>query len=240
MKKPGDRVIFASYIGCRTMALKVVPTSTIEEFTLGAAGAPWSCMTLNVFIVSSCDSDEKYEGAWTKNLRLKVELKTVLPVDNVPAGMPDASIEFIPLESKPLLCIDHPVFNGLWNVSGFTPNRKVLYCLIPKYDGEEYKANNYYVIMPTAADQNICATRIPPPNSSCGINREASSVSLAPPLCFQSRMTVVSIDEISTCNQTFRTSNLIEMKLEQFIEDQDEELLDTILAIYGFSLNRIM
>jgi hypothetical protein len=220
---------------------KVAPDNKPPEFTLGKGGVPWSCKANNVYIVSSRASDEVYEGPWKKSLRLRVELDSPLPVSPVPAGMPAASIEYNSIESKPLICIDHPIFNGLWNILVFSSDRHIVHCLIPQYETDVYKPNDYHIIMPKEPDQNICATRTIPDESCCVSGSEVlPSITLAPPLCFHTRMTVFAIDEISTIGQTFRTSNYCELKLKSFVADEDDDLVETILGLYGFEIRHIM
>jgi len=212
---------------------KVVPIEN-NVLSLEEGSVPWSCGVNNVCIVTSRDSSEPYEGPWKKELRLRIELETPLPVGTVPCGLPLESIEFIQHSSKPLLTIHHPVFHGLWNILIFAPDRRIVHCLVPKYETEKYEPNDYYVIVPSSGDQNLCVTRSPVEDYSKHI------ITIAPPLCFFARMTVFAIDEISTIGQTFRTSNFSELRLRSFTTEPDDELVDKILDVYGFHFSHII
>mmetsp|Transcript_28419 Transcript_28419/g.58147 ORF Transcript_28419/g.58147 Transcript_28419/m.58147 type:complete len:510 (+) Transcript_28419:80-1609(+) len=193
---------------------------------------PWRCDAKNVFIVDSRDSVEPYDGPWKKSLRLRVELKTPIPIGTYPAGLPVFISNF--RAKKRLLAISDPVFYGIWSILVVSEDRYLVHCLVKHYDTDTFPKNIYDVVVPTTGRQNL--TVVKPPD---GVVVSPSSVAIAPPLYFTTRTSIFTVDEISTMNQNFRAKGFCELRLRDFSDEDDDDLANKVLEEYTFDVSMI-
>ena len=203
---------------------------------------PWSASVRSVTLVNS--DDQEHTGPWDKNLRLRVELTTAIPEEELDLELDGESSALQDARWGRMLGIaKHPTYHGLFSIASI--NATTAHCLVPRYgkaaqaneqnESDGWKPLAYDVRPPPARDRNMSALWWGVGAKQVG---EATAF-IAPPLRFHARMSVFSIDSIDTVAQTFRASSYIELRLRAIANEPDDELVGLLLAVFGFSTSMV-
>ena len=98
---------------------------------------PWSASVRNITLVNS--DDQEHTGPWDKNLRLRVELTTAIPEEELDLELDGESSALQDARWGRMLGIaKHPTYHGLFSIASI--NATTAHCLVPRY-GKAAQAN---------------------------------------------------------------------------------------------------
>tara|TARA_B110001452_G_scaffold228694_1_gene204252 strand:- start:206 stop:1702 length:1497 start_codon:yes stop_codon:yes gene_type:complete len=188
---------------------------------------PWSASVRSAKLVNS--DGQEHTGPWNKSLRLRVELMTAIPEEEL-QGVSSSLLDT--RWGRILGIAEHPTYHGLFYIARVEAT--TVHCLVPQYD-DSWKPLAYDVRPPPARNRNMSTLWWEAGAKQVG---EATAF-IAPPLLFHARMSVFSIDSIDTVAQTFRASSYIELRLRAIVNEADDKLVGLLLAVFGFSTNMV-
>ena len=137
--------------------------------------------------------------------------------------------------SAPVLCIqDHGEINGFFVADSVEEgaNSRRIFCHRSK-ENNSYVEENYRLDI--QENDRLQLRRRKPVEE----NAERATVNMLPPLTFRTRTSVFNIDKIDTINQSFQADFYCELRLVDFIDEDDKEAVEVIFNHYTISLSLI-
>jgi hypothetical protein len=183
---------------------------------------PWSASVRSAILVNS--DGQEHTGPWDKSLRLRVELMTAIPEEELQGVSSLLDTRW----GRILGIAEHPTYHGLFYIEWM--EAMTVHCLVPQY-GDSWKPLAYDVRPPPARNRNMSTLWWQAGAKQVG---EATAF-IAPPLLFHARMSVFSIDSIDTVAQTFKASSYVELRLRAIANEADDKLVGLLLAVFGLS-----
>lgn len=140
--------------------------------------------------------------------------------------------------ARPLLCVrgneDCKEATGIWQVVSVEGSSLV--CRFPHTKKDSFSetfGTNTQLLKPEGKGHNIFLSY------NGEYNKGPAVAFLAPPLEFNCRVSIFSIDSIDTVNQTFRTDFYTELRLRALTDMEDTEGVEDLMACYSMSLSFI-